>query len=536
VSQHPAISTSPAETPQHEPLVAGPTAGPPPTGRPRADAGPRPTRLRRLLTPFAAFRRLPRAARLCALLACINAVCWSVITPPFEAPDEPAHFAYVQQLAETSHLPSSNEGPYSASEEGAMRAVLIGEVLWHPEHHTISNKLQERQLQELLAEPLANTDNGNAGVASSEPPLYYALQVIPYDIGKSDSVLGSLALMRLLSTIMAAFTALFTYLFVREALPGVPWAWTVGGLSVALAPLLGFMSGVVNPDSMLYAVSAAIFFCLARGFRRGLTPRLAIALGALVTVGLLTKVNFVGLIPGIGVGALVLFIRALRERPHPRSFYAALALAVAIPVTPVGVYILVNVLSGKAGLGLVSSAISLTTGRESLIGELRYIWEFYLPRIPGMKNEFGGLTTTRDIWFNRSVGLYGWLDTSFAPWVDDVALILVTLIALLGIRSLLARRRALRRRVAELLVYATVALGLMALLGSDSYLHKSIEGAGWAQPRYLMPLVPLVAIAVALAARGAGRRWGPVVGTLIVTLVLAQDIFSQLQTVARFYG
>ena len=42
--------------------------------------------------------------------------------------------------------------------------------------------------------------------------------------------------------------------------------------------------------------------------------------------------------------------------------------------------------------------------------------------------------------------------------------------------------------------------------------------------------------ALALAARGAGRRWGPAVGALIVVLFLAHDIFSQLLVASRFYG
>jgi hypothetical protein len=39
-----------------------------------------------------------------------------------------------------------------------------------------------------------------------------------------------------------------------------------------------------------------------------------------------------------------------------------------------------------------------------------------------------------------------------------------------------------------------------------------------------------------LAARGAGRRWVPAVGALIVVQFIAHDIFSQLQVIARFYG
>jgi 4-amino-4-deoxy-L-arabinose transferase-like glycosyltransferase len=85
--------------------------------------------------------------------------------------------------------------------------------------------------------------------------------------------------MRLFSALMAGLTALFSWLFIREALPAVPWAWTVGGLGVALMPLLGFISGALNPDAMLFAVCAALFFALARAFRRGLTLRLALAIG-----------------------------------------------------------------------------------------------------------------------------------------------------------------------------------------------------------------------------------------------------------------
>jgi len=52
-------------------------------------------------------RRIPTAAWVCALVAFVSAACWSFITPPFQVPDEPAHFAYVQQLAETGKLPTS---------------------------------------------------------------------------------------------------------------------------------------------------------------------------------------------------------------------------------------------------------------------------------------------------------------------------------------------------------------------------------------------------------------------------------------------
>jgi hypothetical protein len=140
------------------------------------------------------------------------------------------------------------------------------------------------------------------------------------------------------------------------------------------------------------------------------------------------------------------------------------------------------------------------------------------------------------LWLDKSVGFYGWLDTSFPQWVDNIALVPACLILALCARMLVVGRAALRTRVGELVVYATMAIGLMALTGASAYLNAEGESLGFAEPRYLLSLFPLVAVAVALAARGAGRRWGPVAGASIVALFIGHDIFSQLLVAARFYG
>jgi hypothetical protein len=86
------------------------------------------------------------------------------------------------------------------------------------------------------------------------------------------------------------------------------------------------------------------------------------------------------------------------------------------------------------------------------------------------------------------------------------------------------------------LVYAAIAVGLMVLVGADSFLNYPRLDAEYGQTRYLLPLIPILAAMTGLAARGAGRRWGPAVGALLVMLFLAHDVLSQLQTIARFYG
>ncbi|MFZ1926736.1 MAG: DUF2142 domain-containing protein, partial [Solirubrobacteraceae bacterium] len=297
-------------------------------------------------------------------------------------------------------------------------------------------------------------------------------------------------------------------------------------------PLLGFISGGVNPESMLIAVSAASFYCLARAFRRDLTPRLAMVIGALIAVGFLTKLNFVGLAPGIVLGLVVLSIRSSRTRG--RAAYSSLGISLMIASAPVLLYLLINLLSGHPGLGAVSNVLKLKGGHGSILSKMSYIWQFYLPRLPGMTNYFPGLSTTRELWFNRGVGFYGWLDTTFPVWVENLAILPAGILALLCARSLLVDRAALRQRIAEISVYGAMGLGLLMLIGLSSYIDSS-EGL-FADPRYLLPLLPLLGVVLALAARGAGRRWGPAAGTLVIVLFLAHNIFSQLLVAGRYYA
>jgi Predicted membrane protein (DUF2142) len=502
--------------------------GPGPAGRMRAAARAALSRTRGTVG------RVPRAAWLCAAIAFMNAACWSIVVPPLQSADEPAHFAYTALLAENQELPSSSEYTFSPYERAVMNAMHQEALRGRTIDRAVSTPSEQRTLEEALAAPLSRRGYGGVGGAYSDPPLYYLVQTIPYELASAGTLLDQLALMRLVSALMAALTALFAFLFVRETIPRWPWAWTVGGLCVALTPLLAFASGMVNPDALLFTISAALFYCLARAFRHGLTRRRAVVAGALMAAGLLTKINFIGLVPGVAAALVFLALRDARMSGRARAL-GSLALAFAIAAAPVVVYATANVLEGRNTLGIVSSTLDLGERRGGFFDELSYLWQFYLPRLPGMDNYFPGLSMTRQVWFDKAVGFYGWLDTSFPLWVDNVALAPATLIALLCVRGLFLWRAALRRHLAELLAYGAMCVGLMALIAASAY-YNTEESLGFAEPRYLVPLVPLLAVALAFAALGAGRRWGASVGVVIVVLFLGHDIFSQLLVVGRYYG
>jgi 4-amino-4-deoxy-L-arabinose transferase-like glycosyltransferase len=457
-----------------------------------------------------------------------------VITPPFQVPDEVSHFAYVKQIAEAHALPSSHSGEFSAEEVDALSDLHEVPLPWLPPTGAISSRAEQQKLQRDLVRADAEPHEGSnaAGVATTEPPLYYALEAIPYTVGLRATLLTRLALMRWLSALFAGVTALFVFLFLRETSPATPAGWVAGGLSIAFAPLLGFMSGSVNPDSLLFAMSAAAFWALARAFRNGLTQRRSAVIGAIAAAGILTKLNFLGLLPGILAGLAVL---AWKMAPSSRSSaYRTFALGAGIAITPIVAVTIAKSAGNGVGVTSISHDLSQLTRHGSIFSAISSSWQLFLPRLPGMKPYDAGFFMTREVWFNGFVGQYGIVDTAFPEWVYTVAGIVGFSILLACARMLFVLRRTVRQRVAELAVYAVMSLGLLLLIGTAAFVGAEAES--YTQARYLLPLLALFAAGLALAIRTAGRRWEPVLGATLVLFFLADDIFSQLLVIGRFYG
>jgi hypothetical protein len=481
--------------------------------------------------------RVPRAAWTCALIALLNAVAWSIITPPFQGKDEIDNYSYVEYLSATGKLPEkahlSGEEPYSQKLTLVTEGLHYFQVRFTPYEPSLSTGAEQKTLNADVAKAPSVEGFGEAGRVASETPGYYALEAIPYELGGSN-ILTKLQLMRLLSALMAAATALLVFYFLREILPGTPWAATVGALCMALQPLFVSSSAIVSPDAMLITASAAVFLCFALAFRRGFSTRLALAMGVVIAAGFTSKVNFIGVALGVYAGLAVLAVRGFKA-----SRWAGLrspVIAGAIGIAPSALFVLRNALtSNPATGGAVQAGGQLAPG--TLLKELSYTWQMFLPRLPGMTPYFKGVFPLREIWFDRSVGFYGWMDTTFPTWVDNVALVLAVGVAALGAHELFVRRGALRARLPEFAAYAAIVLGVMWMLGFSSYRCDLIEHeCSLGEPRYLLPLLPLFGAAIVLAIRGAGRRWAPVIGAAMVVLFLGHDLLSQLQTIARYYG
>jgi 4-amino-4-deoxy-L-arabinose transferase-like glycosyltransferase len=494
-------------------------------------------------TCLRAWRRIPRAGRVCFAIAFVNVAVWSVVVPPFQVPDEISHFAYAQYFAETGQPPP--QGPvlqYSPQEYAAIDATDWGSVIGNPMMRGVMTVPEDHELRVVLAANTNPLGPGGTTVATNQPPLYYALEAIPYWLSPSNDILTRLVFMRLLSALMAAGTVLAVFLFLRELMPGTPWTWTVGALMVAFQPMFDFIGAGVQGDNLLYLASALTFFVLARAWRRGLTVGRGAAIGGALALGMLAKLTFLALMPGAGLALLALAWRA--RRPGWQYTLRMLATSIGVAVAPVALYALLNVTAWGRGSPFAGGLASVTSAAGPIShaivswhATLDYAWELFLPRLPFMNHVyFPGESPLWTLWLNGSIGHFGILDYTFPAWVYNDFKDLVYALAALSVIGLVRLRHAIRPLLSLFACYAVMASGLLAVIG---YLSAEAALSGsypFPQARYLFPLLALYALGIVLATKALPRRWAPVLGGLLVVLAMAHSLFAETLTISRYYG
>lgn len=482
-------------------------------------------------------RRVP--APLLALLAVAFLVgtAWSLVTPAFQTPDEAAHVAYAQSLAERHSLPG-DEGRSVSSTEQATAAALMnadqtaGILDTRPEW---SRAAADRWAATEAGLPTAaREDGGGPNPAAPNPPLSYLADAGAYTVA-GGGFFTRLWAMRMTSVLAFLLTITGVWLLCGEVFRRDRVLQVAAAGATALAPMLGFLAGAVMPDPLVIALSTLALWLGARVVRRGVGARDALALGVVVGLAGVTKSASLVLVPP---ALLALAVGAWRARARTGDTRAA-ALAVAAWAAGIaatlGVWVITARIIGRAAAAQVSTAAGGSTAfnpREFL----SYLWQFYLPKLPFM-SEYQRPNPTKPVfeyWVKGTWGNFGWLEIHFADPVYFVLAGVMVTVALLGFIALVR----LRDRVDPwLLAFFTVA-ALTILAGLHWTDYRQIRGGalGFAQGRYLLPLAGLAALLVALALRGLRPRARAVGAAVVLAGMFTLTLFSFGLVLDRFYA
>lgn len=479
------------------------------------------------------------AVSLVFVVAVANGAAWSLLTPPFQVPDETAHFAYVQSIAENGSPSGAAGRPEFSSEQiQAMTAMGTLNIIGNPLVQSPVDDLAATAALREAAKVARRDDGGGPSSASSQPPLYYGLAALPYKAFSWATLPTRLHAMRALSILMFAFGAGLCALIAAEFLPRYPWAPVVGGLAVALSPYTAFISSGVTPDALLLTLSAAAILLVARAFRRGLTVRRVLALGLTLGAGILTKLTFLAFLPPT---LLVLAFLAFRERRRNMTnerggafggFGTALVAAITLPI----VALFLTRVIFQSGTPQPEPS-NVTVGLESttnLRAILVYGWELFLPRLPFMVPQFG-YSPLLSTWIDGFAGRYGWLDYAAPTWVATWFRFFLAATGFLTVSAIIKARETVFSRGLEVFSYIAFSLALGAVVAKVGYDYRRATGLVFEQPRYLFGLVGLYSGFIAVACLGLGRRTAPKLAVVAIGLFCLHDLSGLTQTMLRYY-
>lgn len=474
-------------------------------------------------------RRVPAPLALLLAVASIQFLAWMLLLPAVQAPDEHSHFAYTQRLMETGHPPPRGGGGrerYSPELEAAWRDAgllpLIGNLSARPYWTALDERLWRKHDRRLG--PDARDLQTGANGASANPPLYYAYAGLAYAIAWNGSFFDRLFAMRFANLPLYLLTIAMTWVLAGQLLGRNPWVRTVAAGAVAVQPQFAFVSAGVSPDPMLTAIWAVFLVTAVAAVQRGLTGRLATALGVLSLASVLTQPR------GAPLAVLALLAAALGVRTRLGRPLSArmLALGAAVCAAVVAAVLAVFALRG-GGLGAAEGGSAFRPLQFA-----SYVWQFYLPRLPFMDRAIGPDYGVYDVFVQTFYGVFGSLEVRWPSWVYR-GLAAGSLIGLVALAVVLVRART--RLPRDILSLAAAApLVLLAALHFAAYRNLLSEpGNPVIVGRYLFPLLPLFGVAVALVVRALPRRACVAVGTALLFTGALLGLSGLGMTAVRFY-
>lgn len=369
-----------------------------------------------------------------------------VRTPAWQAPDEPAHYNYVAQIAEQGCCPLIEVGDWDQAYLSALTSARFAPDL-----------LDRRETIEY---------------EDHQPPLYYLLASIPYRL--SD---GALWAVRLFSLLTGAGVILCAY--------GVGWLLTQRSLvAVGAAGIVAFVPqrlaimSAVNNDALAELIIAVGLLVAIRYEKHG---RGALLMSVIAGLAALIKASALLL---FGVFGLVIVLRSWRERVGMRQFWRDVLLFLLPALLLAGIWWGRNLVVYG-----VPDFLGLRAHDRVVVGQLR--------TADAIADQGLGpyLRSGLKITFNSFWGQFGWMALPLHGWIYGV------IAAGLGVAAVgwIARARGRAQRLSSRGGWFAVAfLTIFTVLQFVYYNTEFVQFQG----RYLYPALIPFALLIVLGMEG----------------------------------
>ena len=459
----------------------------------------------------------------------LKGLAWSIIVPPWHAPDENTHFMYGQMIERFSVLHPTPSIWVNGEINVSWDLAQIHPVRFDPSKYldlshrkTIAEKIARVGSPELKRAYVYNERKIFPFFYSftfSHPPLYYFLTGALQATLEDHSILVRILAARWLSVVLGVALTALAFQVGKIIFQSDAWGLLSATL-VAFHPTTSFMTAVINNNALEIVLFSACVLVLLLILREGLSTRRALVLGVLLGASLLTRVSLFSLLPLVLV-ALFWNIYSLRHvgKLNGRALAPWLWVAVIPPLIAGWWYVDVFKQIAQSLTGELSdSSFDPISNNQARI--FSYDWITTGARI------------AENYWGN-----FGWLDTPLpAPLANTLiglSLVAIALTAVWVIRHWGAESR-IQIPQPSLILF----LGLAILAVFIFYFGLDLTVGFGLQGRYFLPpiIAQMIWLALGITAL-TPARWRAAVMWLLGAGMIALNLFSLFSVIAlRYYG
>ncbi len=219
---------------------------------------------------------------------------FAIQVPDWQAPDEPAHYNYVAQVANDGCCPMIEDGDWQSAYQAELTSIKFAS--------SALDRLDTIQYED------------------HQPPLYYLLASLVFKLSN-----GSLTALRLFSMLLGAGVVILSYMIGKRVFPNQPQVALGAMALVTFHPQHLSMITSVNNDALAEVIIAVALLWIIRYLQASNIP--VWQFGLIMAVGLLTKTTTYFL---AGVIPLAILLRWYQEKGSIQSLIKAWAIFLVI--------------------------------------------------------------------------------------------------------------------------------------------------------------------------------------------------------------
>ena len=225
------------------------------------------------------------------ILICII---WSILIPPFEAPDESGHYGYVSFILNNSSLPKP---PYSWNEGGSLYQPPLYYLMLSPILKTFGKLNYDNGLRPNPKWVENRFQVANAFIGSFKESIF-----------SKNSNIRVVYLLRFVSILLATVTVFFTFKLASLIFLKHKNLVIFSTLLVAFNPQFIFHSSAITNDNLAILLTTLAIFLMVKTIKGvKINPKTALALGLVVGLAIITKLNLLFLVVVIFIFLLMLY-------------------------------------------------------------------------------------------------------------------------------------------------------------------------------------------------------------------------------------